>query len=140
MMLLVNSVAGDGPESAPDKPVVIRISPMAHFATAFLALSLSTLIPVWGSAGFALLLIPLVGSLAIERLRTIAGPDTVTARGLLSSSTLQWVEIDGLRFVRGGWARAKRAGGGDVTLPAVTFSTLPTLAAASGGKVPNPYR
>ena len=123
-----------------DAPVVIRISPMAHFATAFLALSLSTLIPAWGSAAWALLLIPVLGSVAIERLRTTAGPDTVTARGLLSSSTLRWIEIDGLRFTRGGWARAHRAVGGNVVLPAVTFSTLPTLAAASGGKVPNPYR
>lgn len=113
---------------------------MAHFATAFLALSLLVLVPAWGNASLALMVLPVLGSVAIERLRTTAGPDTVTARGLLSSTTLSWNEIDGLRFTRGGWARAKRPLGSDVTLPAVTFATLPTLAAVSGGKVPNPYR
>lgn len=131
--------------TAPDpqpavQPVVIRISPMAHFATAFLSLALLVLVPAWGNASLVLLVIPALGSVAIQRLRTVAGPDTVTARGLLSSTTLSWNEIDGLRFTRGGWARAQRPVGADVTLPAVTFSTLPALAAVSGGKVPNPYR
>lgn len=121
-------------------PVVIRISPMAHFATAFLALALLVLVPAWGNWSLVLLAIPVAGSVAIQRLRTTAGPDAVTARGVVSSTTLTWNEIDGLRFTRGGWARAQRPVGGDVVLPAVTFATLPTLAQASGGKVPNPYR
>ncbi len=130
-----------GKSAAPDsEPVVIRISPMAHFAPAFLALALLVLVPAWGNWSLVLLAIPMAGSVAIQRLRTIAGPDTVTARGLRSSTTMPWGEIDGLRFTRGGWARAKRPVGGDVVLPAVTFATLPVLARVSGGKVPNPYR
>ncbi len=130
--------------TAPDpqpavRPVVIRISPMAHLATAFLALSVLVLVPAWGNASLVLLMLPALGSVAIQRLRTLAGPETVTARGLLSSTTMHWGDIDGLRFTRGGWARAQRRAGGDVVLPAVTFATLPTLAAASAGKVPNPY-
>lgn len=137
MMLHVS----DAPHPAPKtKPVMLRISPMAHFATAFLALSLLVLVPAWGYAGLVLLVIPVLGSVAIGRLRTVAGPETVTAYRLGSSTTLRWAEIDGLRFTRGGWARAHLSGGDDVLLPAVTFSTLPILAAASGGKVPNPYR
>jgi hypothetical protein len=118
---------------------VIRISPMAHFASGFLALALLVLVPVWGIWSLALQLIPLLVSVAVERLRTVADDDGVTARGLISSTTLPWAEVEGLRFTRSAWARACRAGGDEVMLPAVTFATLPRLTAASGGRVPNPY-
>lgn len=127
--------------TAPAGPAqaVIRISPMAHFAPAFLALSLLTLMPALGTWSLALLAIPVAISVAIVRLRTTADTDAVTARGLLTSRTLPWDEVEGLKFNRGGWAQACGSGGKEMTLPAVTFSTLPRLAAASGGKVPNPY-
>ena len=120
-------------------PRVIRISPMAHFASGFLALALLVLVPVWGNWALGLLAIPVLLSVAVERLRTVADADGVTARGLMSRTTLPWAEVEGLRFSRGGWARACRQGGDDVMLPAVTFATLPQLTEASGGKVPNPY-
>ena len=118
---------------------VIRISPMAHFASGFLALSLLVLVPVWGNRALALLVIPVLLSVAIERFRTVADGDGVTARGLVSSTTLPWAEVTGLRFTRSAWARACRPEGDDVVLPAVTFATLPRLTEASGGRVPNPY-
>ena len=118
---------------------VIRISPMAHFASGFLALALLVLVPVWGNGALALLVIPVLLSVAIVRLRTVADADGATARGLLSRTTLPWADVEGLRFSRGGWARACRADGDDVVLPAVTFATLPQLTEASGGRVPNPY-
>ena len=121
-------------------PTVIRISPMAHFASGFLALALLTVVPAFGSAGLSVLVVPALVSVAIERLRTTADTETVTARGLFSSQTLPWSQIEGLKFTRGGWARACRADTGDVLLPAVTFATLPVLTAASAGKVPNPYQ
>ena len=123
-----------------NKATVIRISPMAHFASAFLALSILVFIPLLGAAAWALMIIPVAASVAIERLRTVADRDTVTARGLLSSRTLTWPQIEGLKFTRGGWAHACRADGDEVLLPAVTFTTLPRLTAASDGRVPNPYR
>lgn len=118
---------------------MIRISPMAHFASAFLALALLAVIPSFGMAGLVLLVIPVGVSVAIERLRTVADQDSVTARTLWTSRTLPWSQIEGLKFTRGRWARACRGQAGDVLLPAVTFATLPMLTAASGGKVPNPY-
>ncbi len=125
--------------SDPDKkPVVINISPMAHFAVGFFALSLLVLVAVWPVSA-VLLLIPLVLSLLIIRWRTVADTDTVTARTLRGSTTMRWEDIDGLRFEKSSWARAHLKAGDDVPLPAVTFSTLPLLAAASGGRVPNPY-
>jgi hypothetical protein len=113
---------------------------MAHFASVFLALSMLVFIPLLGPAAWALLIFPVLASVAIERLRTVADCDAVIARGLLSSRRLPWPQIEGLKFTRGGWARACRTDGDQVLLPAVTFTTLPKLTAASDGRVPNPYR
>ncbi len=111
---------------------------MAHFAVAFFALSL--LAPVAALPWTApLLLIPILLSVLIVRLRTVADRDTVTARTLLGSTTMRWEDIDGLRFEKSSWARAHLKSGRDVRLPAVTFSTLPLLTEASHGRVPNPY-
>lgn len=120
-------------------PLVIRISPMAHFAVFFLFLGLAALVYVWPSWTQILFLLPVLASAAIVRYRTVAGREQVTSRTLLSSRTVPWSEIDGLRFNRSSWARARLTDGSELTLPAVTFATLPLLTAASGGRVPNPY-
>ena len=127
------------PSSATSAPVVIRMSPMAHFATGFVALGLLALVPAFPAWGMALLVIPAVLSVAIVRLRTVADRETVTARTLLGSRTVSWDDIEGLRFTKGKWARARLRSDEDMVLPAVTFATLPLLTAASGGRVPNPY-
>ena len=124
--------------SAPS-PLVIRISPMAHFAVFFLFLGLAALVFVWPSWTQVLFVLPVLVSAAIVRYRTVADRDTVSARTLLSSRTVPWTEIEGLRFNRSSWARARLRDGSEMTLPAVTFATLPLLTAASGGRVPNPY-
>lgn len=123
----------------PAKPVVIRVSPMAHFASGFIALGLLTLVPAFPAWGMALLVIPVLLSVAIVRLRTVADRDTVTARTLLGSRTVRWDDIAGLRFDKTSWARARLRDDAELLLPAVTFATLPLLTAASGGRVPNPY-
>lgn len=124
-----------------EAPTVIRISPMAHFAPGFLVIALLTVGPAFGlPAMAALMVIPVLLSVAIERFRTVADRDTVTARMLVGSRTLPWSQIDGLKFTKSRWARACLTDGGEFLLPAVTFTTLPQLTAASGGRVPNPYR
>lgn len=128
------------PRGSDSAQTVIRIAPIAHFASAFLTLALLTIGPAFGKAGMALLLIPLLVSVAIERLRTVADADTVTARGLFSSRSVTWPQIEGLKFDRGRWGRACLTDGSQMLLPAVTFVTLPRLTAASGGRVPDPYR
>ncbi|MCV7029029.1 PH domain-containing protein [Mycobacterium sherrisii] len=112
---------------------------MAHLAVGFLTLGL--LIPVlyWPPSA-PLLGLPVLLSAMIVRLRTVADDHGVTVRNLLSSRAVVWDDIDGLRFHRGSWARAKLKSGAELRLPAVTFATLPQLAAASSGRVPNPYR
>ena len=120
---------------------VIRISPMAHVASAFLVFALLTVGPAFGAVGLALLLlVPVLLSVVIERFRTVADADTVTARTLLKSRTVLWPQIEGLNFTRSRWARAHLTDQSDMLLPAVTFATLPRLTAASGGRVPNPYQ
>ncbi|WP_445169566.1 PH domain-containing protein [Mycolicibacterium sp. Dal123E01] len=128
------------PAESTVKPAVIRMSPMAHFASGFLALGLLVMITMFPTWGAVCMVLPILASYAIVRLRTVAGRDTVTARTLLGSRTVSWTEVDGLRFDRSSWARAQLRDGSDMLLPAVTFSMLPLLAEASGGRVPNPYK
>jgi Bacterial PH domain len=132
-------MATDSPqETAPAPPVVITISPMAHFAVGFFALGLLVPVLTWPSTA-PLLIIPVLLSASIVRLRTQADDTGVTVRTLLGSQSLRWEDIDGLRFSRGSWARAQLKDGRQVRLPAVTFATLPQLTRASAGRVPNPY-
>lgn len=128
------------PDVSTTKPVVIRMSPMAHFASGFLALGLLVMITMFPTWGAVCMVLPILASAAVVRLRTVADHDTVTARTLLSSRTVGWDEVEGLRFERTSWARAHLKDGTELMLPAVTFAMLPLLAAASGGRVPNPYK
>ena len=120
-------------------PVVIKVSPMAHLAVGFLTLCLLVPVMAWPLSAPALV-IPVLLSALIVRLRTVADDSGVTVRTLLGSRTVAWDDIDGLRFHRGSWARARLKSGGELRLPAVTFATLPDLTEASSGRVPNPYR
>jgi hypothetical protein len=132
-------MAGDSPqEAATAPPVVITISPMAHFAVGFFALGLLVPVLTWPATA-PLLIIPVLLSALIVRLRTQADDSGVTVRTMLGSQSLRWEDIDGLRFSRGSWARAQLKDGHQVRLPAVTFATLPQLTRASAGRVPNPY-
>jgi hypothetical protein len=124
---------------SPKPPVVIKVSPMAHIAVGFLALGLLIPVMAWPPSA-PLLVIPVLLSALIVRLRTVADDQGVTARTLLGSQTVAWEDIDGLRFNRGSWARAQLKNGRVLRLPAVTFATLPLLTEASAGRVPNPYR
>ena len=119
--------------------MVIKISPMAHLAVGFTTLGLLIPVLTWPPTA-PLLLIPVFLSALIFRLKTSADDRGVTGHFLLSSRTADWDDIDGLRFSRGAWARAQLKSGQELRLPAVTFATLPALAAISGGRVPNPYR
>jgi hypothetical protein len=129
-----------GVSSPSAAPVVIRISPMAHFAVGFLALGLLALVlagPEWVAL---LLVIPVLLSAFVIRYRTVADRDTVTARTFVGSQTVSWDDIAGLRFGKSSWAYAQLKDGGELRLPAVTFSTLPLLTEVSDGRVPNPYK
>ena len=112
---------------------------MAHLAVGYLTLGLLIPVLLWPPSA-PLLIVPVVLSALIVRLRTIADAEGVTVRTLLGSRTVRWDDIEGLRFHRGSWARARLKNGDELRLPAVTFATLPQLTEASSGRVPNPYR
>jgi len=121
-----------------DSRVVLKVSPIAHLAVAFFTLGLFIPVLTWPPSA-ALLIIPVVLSTLIVRLRTVADEQGVTVRNLRGSRTVSWDDIEGLRFSRGSWARARLKSGDELRLPAVTFSTLPQLTEISAGRVPNPY-
>ncbi|OBK29863.1 hypothetical protein A5634_17305 [Mycobacterium asiaticum] len=112
---------------------------MAHLAVGFLTLCLLALVLAWPLSA-PVLVVPVLLSALIIRLRTVADDRGVTVRTLLGSQSVVWEDIDGLRFHRGNWARAHLKSGAELRLPAVTFATLPQLTEASSGRVPNPYR
>ncbi len=112
---------------------------MAHFAVGFLTLGLLVPVLAWPPCA-PVLVIPVLLSALVARLRTVADGQGVTVRTLLGSQSVPWEDIDGLRFNRGSWARARLKDGAEIRLPAVTFATLPQLTEASAGRVPNPYR
>ncbi|HEY3997104.1 MAG TPA: PH domain-containing protein [Mycobacterium sp.] len=112
---------------------------MAHLAVGFLTLGLMIPVTAWPPSA-PLLIIPVVLSAMIIRLRTVADDQGVRVRTLLGSKSVSWGDIEGLRFHRGSWARAHLKSGEDLRLPAVTFATLPQLTEVSSGRVPNPYR
>src|SRR5947209_7459162 len=106
---------------------------MAHFAVGFFTLGLLIPVLAWPVSA-PLLVIPVVLSALIIRLRTVADERGLTVRTLLRSRSVRWEEIDGLRFHRGSWARARLKSGGELRLPAVTFATLPQLTQVSSGR------
>lgn len=118
---------------------MIKVSPIAHLAVGFLTLGLLIPVMLWPPS-LPLLILPVLLSAMIVRLRTVADDQGVTARTLFGSQRVRWDDIDGLRFHRGSWGRAHLKSGDDLRLPAVTFSTLPELTEASAGRVPNPYQ
>jgi hypothetical protein len=136
---VATSSSGSSGQQAAGSPVVLRVSPMAHFAVGFFTLGLLIPVLTWPLSA-PLLLIPVLLSALIIRQRTVADADGVTVRSLLGNRSVGWDEIAGLRFSRGSWGRAQLKSGGEVRLPAVTFATLPLLTLVSSGRVPNPYR
>jgi Bacterial PH domain len=121
-----------------DSRVVLRVSPIAHLAVAFFTLGLLIPVLTWPPSA-PLLVIPVVLSTSIVWLRTVADEQGVTVRNLRGSRTVSWDDVEGLRFSRGSWGRARLKSGDELRLPAVTFATLPRLTEVSAGRVPNPY-
>ena len=130
---------GSSSRSPSQTPLVIKVSPIAHLAVGFLTLGLFIPVTAWPPSA-PLLIIPVVLSAMIVRLRTVADNQGVTVRTLFGSRSVGWDDIEGLRLHRGSWARARLRSGADLRLPAVTFATLPQLTEVSSGRVPNPYR
>lgn len=101
------------------------------------------MIPVaFGAPWFWLIyLVPLVIAVWVVRARTTAAPDGVVARGVARTTRVPWADITALRL-RSSWTRSRvsavLSNGSELPLPAVRVRDLPLLAAASGGRLPDP--
>ncbi|MGV9746617.1 PH domain-containing protein [Rhodococcus zopfii] len=118
---------------------VIRISRLSLLACGFLLLAVASPAMAWPAAFSWMLVIPFLVLAWILRVRTVVGPDGITARATFSTTRIGWDALAGIRFPKRGWARATLTDGSEVPLPVVTFGRLPELAEASGGRITDPY-
>ncbi|QJY46976.1 PH domain-containing protein [Pseudonocardia broussonetiae] len=85
-----------------------------------------------------LYLLPIGFAVWVVRTRTTVDADAVTIRSVLRRRRVPWSEISSLRLAGTGRVRAVLNDGAELPLPAVGVRDLPQLAAASGGRLPDP--
>nr|WP_238559005.1 PH domain-containing protein [Rhodococcus rhodnii] len=97
--------------------------------------------PIFGNpAAFGwLILAPIVAAYAVARVRTVVTPEKITTRSMFRSDSIDWDDVTGFRFAERKPARAVLTDGTERVLPMVTFGRAPQLAAASGGRITDPY-
>jgi hypothetical protein len=117
--------------------VQIRTTRVALIAVGFGALCLS---PLALYKPWLLLLfgVPAVLAARVLRAGVDVDADGITARALIGRRRVPWDEVAGLRVGRRGEVALVLTGGGAVRLPTVRARHLPLIAAASGGRVPDP--
>ncbi|TSE01023.1 PH domain-containing protein [Skermania sp. ID1734] len=118
---------------------VIRISRLAWIAVVMLFFCVSLPVIAWPAAFAWLLLIPVAVGIWVARIRTTVTPDGLELRSVFGAQNLSWTQVRGVRFPKRGWARADLGDGAEVALPAVGFDRIRELAAASNGRIPDPY-
>lgn len=127
--------------------VTFRVPRMALLAIGMLALGVSAPALAWPAAFAWLWVIPPLALYWILRVRTVVSPDGLSTRTLLSSRSIDWSQVRGIRFPRRAhdrsafsrrWGRAVLDDDTEALLPMVTVDRLSLLAFASGGRVPNP--
>ena len=124
----------------PNAPVrVIRISRLGLLGVGILLFCVSFPALSWPAVLGWLFVVPVVVAVWILRTQTTVTKAGLDTRTLLGSDHLDWSRIRGVRFPKRGWARAELADGDEAVLPAVGFDRLRELAAASGGRIPDPY-
>lgn len=119
---------------------VFRISPLNLLA--IVALSVCAVPVAFGAPWlWVIYIVPLGLIFWVLRVRTTAGPENVVARGALRATRVAWEDISGLRL-RSSRTRSRVSAvlrnGSELSLPAVHVRDLPRLAAASGGRLPDP--
>lgn len=86
---------------------------------------------------FWLLLLPLIGAWWVLRAQTTVGEKGIAIRyAFRGDRQIAWEDLDGVGFQRAR-AFANTKSGDKYTLPGVTFNSLPDLAEASRGRVPD---
>lgn len=133
-------VTSDGDRS--DTRAVFRTSPLVILVALAVAVSAT---PFAFAAPFLWLvyLVPLGMIAWTLRVRTVVDPEAVTVRRVVGSRRVPWARISSLRLglrhpVLGARVSAVLTDGGELPLPSVGVRDLPQLAAASGGRLPDP--
>lgn len=120
---------------------------MALIAVALLALGVSAPALAMPMALGWLWVLPVVAGYLVLRVRTVVSPRGLDVRNVVSSQSIDWADVRGIRFPRRGsdrgdfsrrWGRAVLADDREVVLPMVTVDRLSLLSLASGGRVPDP--
>lgn len=122
--------------SEPPAPrVAFRISPLTVLAALVFAVGATPF--AFGAPLFWLVyLVPLGVVWWALRVRTVVDADGVTVRRALGQRRVPWSEISSLRV--GSRVSAVLVDGTELPLPAVHVRHLSQLAAASGGRLPDP--
>jgi hypothetical protein len=82
--------------------------------------------------------LPLAAAAWVVRTGVDVDRDGLTVRAVAGSRRVRWDDLAGLAADGRGRLSAVRRGGGAVRLPVLRARHLPLLAAASGGRVPDP--
>ncbi|MFR9752017.1 PH domain-containing protein [Nocardia sp. 004] len=118
---------------------MIRISRLSLLGVLILLLCVFFPFVGWPAALWWLLLIPVVVLVWILRTQTTVSDAGLELRTMFGSRRLDWTQIRGVRIPKRGYVRADLTDGTEVALPAVSYDRLRELAAASAGRIPDPF-
>ena len=131
------SATPDEPSSPPPAHTVFRVSPLVVLVALTFAVCVTPI--AWaGPYLWLAYLIPIGIIVWTLRVRTTVDPDTVTVRRLVGRRSVPWTQISSLRLRDRARVSAVLSDGAELPLPAVHVRDLPQLAAASGGRLPDP--
>ncbi len=116
---------------------VFRIPTPALLAAGLTAICVTPV--AWAAPGLqALYLLPLGFAVWVVRNRTTVDGERLVARSTFGTRAVPWAEVKAIKVDPKGWLSAVLGDDSLVRLPAVRAGHLPTLAAVSGGRVPDP--
>lgn len=131
----VSASPDDTPRTPPS--AVFRAPPMLVLVALAVAVSAT---PVAFGAPYLWLvyLIPLGMIAWTLRVRTVVDPEALTVRTLLTRRRVPWSQVSSLKLGHRSSVTAVLNDGAELPLPSVHVRDLPQLAAASGGRLPDP--
>lgn len=130
----------DSSSHTPDpSPQVIRLPKLALVGVVLLLFGVSFPAASWPAAFGWLFLVPIAVAIWVLRVRTTVSEQGLTVRRIVGSEFIEWDRVRGIHFPDRRWARVVLTDKTEKSLPLVRFDRLPQLAAASGGRITDPY-
>lgn len=118
---------------------VIRIPRLAFLGVFILLMCVFFMFVGWPAGLWWLLFIPVVVGVWVWRTQTTVSEAGLDLRTMFGSRHLDWSQLKGVRIPKRGYVRADLVDGTEVKLPAVSYDRVRDLAAASRGRIPDPY-